>query len=414
MAKHDSVPEPHEVFTPGVPPLGKNNIYVNRTTAERKLKRLTQRRHIPVIWGDYGVGKTSLVRRFFSSESKVGKEIYFGSTAGIELSDVFREILQHLNYKVETKTTETDEVSGSLGVNLRAAKITGGKKSGSATTHELVVTSPTDNTISELASSSGLVIILDEMHRASDSFRAALVDWIKSTRAANSGFALAIVGTTVDIQTLVSFDEGINRHVKELHVESMTDTEARKVVTEGFSKLRMTLPPAVRETLVSAAGGAPSVIQAFCLDAAESAIDNGRQSVSTEDLRYAVDRYLEENEDRLLQKYMAAIETTGPKRPRKRVLHAVADSSQNIVTMEDIAEGVSKALGETIPSTSLSGPLKALKSEDYGSILRDVTRSSSDNRVHNLSSFTDPIMKSFVRLMHNLEENDLTSTGGRS
>lgn len=411
MANRDATPKPHEVFTPGVPPLEKNNIYVNRATAERKLGRLIQRRHIPVIWGDYGVGKTSLVRRFFATEAKAGKEIYFGSTAGVELSDIFREILQHLSYTVETSRVVTNETSKSLGVSLKAAKMSKDRKSGSAATHELVVTSPTDNSISQLASKAELIIILDEMHRASDSLRASLADWIKSTRAANSNFSLAIVGTTADVQSLVSFDEGINRHVKELHVEPMTDTEARKVVTEGFSKLKMTLPPTVRETLVSAAGGAPSVIQAFCLDAAESAIEGGRQSVATEDLRYAVDRYLEENEDRLLQKYMAAIETTGSKRLRKQVLHAVADSSHNIVTMEDIAAGVSRALGEPTPSTSLSGPLRALKSEEYGRILRDVTRSSSDNRVHNLSAFSDPIMKSFVKLMHNLEQNDLAPKG---
>ncbi|WP_434175887.1 ATP-binding protein [Brachybacterium conglomeratum] len=407
MTKRNDTPKPHEVFTPGVPPLGKNNIYVNRASAEQKLRRLTQRRHIPVIWGDYGVGKTSLVKRFFAPQNEAGREIYFGSTAGIELSDIFREILQHLNYTVETTKVTTNETSRSLGVSLRAAKASDSRKTGTATTHELVVSSPTDNSISKLASDAGLVIILDEMHRASDSLRASLADWIKSTRAANSDFALAIVGTTADVQSLVSFDQGINRHVKELHVEPMTDPEARKVVTEGFSKLKMTLPPAVRETLVSAAGGAPSVIQAFCLDAAEAAIEAGRQSLLTDDLRYAVDRYLEENEDRLLQKYMAAIETTGSKRLRTRVLHAVADSTHNIVTMEDIAEGVSKALGEPTPSTSLSGPLRALKSDDYGKILRDVTRSSSDNRVHNLSAFSDPIMKSFVKLMHNLEQNNL-------
>lgn len=407
MAKQPDTPEPHEVFTPGVPPLEKNNVYVNRTSAEKKLNQLTQRKHIPVIWGDYGVGKTSLVRRFFSVQSASGREIYFGSSAGIELPDLFREILQHLNYTVESKVSSSREVGGGLEFNIKATLAKSTAKASRTSVRELVVTSPTDNTISKLASDAGLTIILDEMHRASDSFRAAIADWIKSTRAANNGFNLAIVGTTADVQSLVSFDEGINRHVKELHVEPMNDDEARKVVTEGYEKLRMTISPKLRDKIASAAGGAPSVIQSLCLDAAESAIDSGRHSISEQDLQEAVTRYLEENSDRLLQRYMLAIETTGPKRLRKRILHAVASKAENIVTMEDIVTGVSSALEEPIPPTSLSGPLRSLKSEEYGNILRDVTREASGGRVHNLSAFSDPIMKSFVQLMHNLEQNDL-------
>lgn len=75
--------------------------------------------------------------------------------------------------------------------------------------------------------------------------------------------------------------------------------------------------------------------------------------------------------------------------------------------MEDIRTSVSGALGEDVPSQSLSGPLGALKSPDYGRILQDVERAVSGDRVHNLTTFTDPMMKSFVRFMGNLDKTAL-------
>lgn len=68
---------------------------------------------------------------------------------------------------------------------------------------------------------------------------------------------------------------------------------------------------------------------------------------------------------------------------------------------------VSGALGGDVPSQSLSGPLGALKSPDYNRILHDVERVISGDRVNILTTFTDPMMKSFVRFMGNLDKTAL-------
>lgn len=75
--------------------------------------------------------------------------------------------------------------------------------------------------------------------------------------------------------------------------------------------------------------------------------------------------------------------------------------------MDDIRTWVSANLGEDTPSTALSGPLRALKEPEYGAILQDVERFVGGNRVHNLTAFTDPMMKSFVRFMGNVDNTSL-------
>jgi hypothetical protein len=76
--------------------------------------------------------------------------------------------------------------------------------------------------------------------------------------------------------------------------------------------------------------------------------------------------------------------------------------------MNELMSSVSGYLGEEVPATTLSGPLRELKKKEFGEILRDVARPSNDGvRVHNLSAFKDPRMKAFIRAMNAVEDQGL-------
>lgn len=400
-------PQPHEVFTPGSPPLEKHNVYVTRGIAEQQLRRYVQRRQVPVVWGEYGVGKTSLVQHFFKEEESKGRLVYIPSVAGLSLSDVFRTILEHLDYRVDIEARSAETTSGEGGIDLKVVKIGGKGEISDSVTRQLVVTSPTDSKMNNIIRDAGLTVVLDEMHKASDTLRSALVDWIKATRAMSDGFTLVLVGTSTDAGRLVNLDFGIDRYIKEMPVSLMTPEESRSIVTTGFERLGIRIASDLVERLVQSAAGAPTIVHSLCLDAAESAVSEGRDQVHEDDLRTAVNLYLQEHGGRLADHYYRAIETTGPRRYRKQILRAAANTNADYVTMEEIRTGVSQALGMDVPSTALSGPLRDLKTSEFGRILKDVDREVSGTRIHNLSTFTDPMMKSFVRFMNNLDDTDL-------
>ncbi len=401
-------PETHEVFTPGAPPLEEHNVYVNRDAAEAALRKYVQRHQIPVVWGEYGVGKTSLVKRFFQDVRKDGHLVYVASVSGLTLPDIFRVILEHLSYSVELSSVSTNTVGGEGGVDFGIVKATAKGDITKSVHSELVVSSPTDVGMNNLMRDHGLTVVLDEMHKAGDQLRKSLVDWIKATRADPGGFSLVLVGTSTDAGRLVALDQGIDRYVKEMAVDLMTDSEARYIVDEGFSRLGLRIDPRLRERLVRSAAGAPTIVQALCLDAAESAIERGHErEVLETDVRFAVSAYLNENTGRLYDHYFRAIETTGQRRYRKQILRAVAITTTDYATMDDIRAGVSQSLHEDIPAQSLSGPLRDLKKAEFGSILKDVDREVSGQRIHNLTAFADPMMKSFVRFMNNLDQTGL-------
>jgi len=400
-------PAPHDVFTPGSPPLEEHNIYVSRTAAEHSLRKYIQRRQVPVVWGEYGVGKTTLVQRFFQEKSAKGTVVYIASVSGLTLPDIFRTILEHLEYTVTVESTTTDVVGVDGGFDLRIVKANAKGETANSLRTQLVITSPTDTGINNIIREAGLTVVLDEMHKASGGLQAAIADWIKATRAGASGFQLVLVGTSTDAGRLVALDPGIDRYVKEMPVELMSEAEARYIIDEGFNRLGLTISPDLRGRVITSAAGAPTIIQALCLDSAEEALSADRNHVSEEDLKQAVAAYLKENGGRLADHYYRAIETTGPRRYRKQVLQAVAMAKNDYATMDDIRDGVSRSLDLDVPSTSLSGPLRDLRTAEYASILKDVDREVSGVRIHNLTAFTDPMMKSFVRFMNNLDHTDL-------
>jgi ABC-type lipoprotein export system ATPase subunit len=101
-------PEPHEVFTPGKPPLGEHNVYVTRTGAEADLKKYVQRGQVPVVWGEYGVGKSTLVQKYFATQEAAKKLVYVPSVAGLSLPTIFKAVLEHLEYGVIVESTTSD------------------------------------------------------------------------------------------------------------------------------------------------------------------------------------------------------------------------------------------------------------------------------------------------------------------
>lgn len=403
--------EPGEVFTPNAFPLEHYNVYAAREAAERALEESIPRNQVPVIYGEFGVGKTTLVKRFFRKEEQEGRFIHVLSPAGKNLDDVAKLVLEELSYAVEISREDTREVSAETSVEAGVfgtlkAKLSGGLRGGSTVREELVVTAPTDQGLLKVMAEAGVILAIDEMHKASDGFRLQLAEMLKAASNLGRGYPkVAIVGTTADASELVRQDAGIDRLVREVRVEPMTEDEATFVVTDGMGKLALEVSEELVRSIIRTAAGAPALLQEICLDVAERAIEGGATGITREHLEASIARFLLSSQARLTALYMAAIETTGPRRYRKQILRAMAESPTDFVTMEELTRRVSAYVSAEVPSTALSGPLRELKQLQFGQILRDVPRPSADGtRVYNLNAFRDPRMKAFIRAMNGVEQ----------
>lgn len=402
---------PNDVFTPGQIPIRPTNVYASRGEAEQLFRKSIARGMIPVIYGEYGVGKTSMARHVAREAEAQNRLVNIESVADKTLQDVFSRCLEKLGYAVTTKRVEgsananTHEQSGQAEASagwIRA--IVASRRSQTATAtqqteEQFVVTTPTDSKIIEICDQAGVVLLLDELHRANAEFNADLSKFLKSFgNASCRTFRIVLLGTSSDASRLVASDPGIDRLLQEVHLKAMTPSESEYVITKGMTDLAISVSREVNNRLVRTCVGSPSILQYLALETAEAAFKRDPRSAQMEDVESALLAFVETKEARLNKSYVAAIESVGEVRYRKRVLRAMAECEDEYVTMEMIRTRVSAVLGRDIASTALSGPLRSLKEEQFGSVLSDVERPDGAGRLTNYTTFRDPALKAFIRL----------------
>lgn len=404
--------KPNDVFTPGRLPIRSTNVYAARGEAETLFLKSLERGMIPVVFGEYGVGKTSMARYALRDKDSAGLLVNVESVAGKTLEDVFSRCLEKLGYTVKTKRTDgaahtrTHEQSGQAEVGaggwikaLVASKRSQASGSATQVEEQFVVTSPTDSRIIEICEAAGVALLIDELHRASADFTSDLSKFLKSYGNANcQNFKVVLLGTSSDASKLVTSDPGIDRLIQEVHLKSMTAAEGEYVVSKGMSDLAIQIDRPTTHRIVRTSVGSPSILQYLSLEVAESAFPRSPRACVLADLQNALRAFVETKEARLYRAYLAAVETVGEFKYRKQILRAMAESEDEFVTMEMIRTKVSEYLGADTPSTTLSGPLRQLKEERYGPVLTDVERPDGVGRLTNFTTFKDPALKAFIRL----------------
>jgi hypothetical protein len=409
---------PNDVFVPGRFPIEKNNVYADRGKPQQDFQQAFSRGFVPLVFGSYGVGKSSLARHCVKAKDTQRKVVYIESIYGKSMADVFSRILEHIGYEVTLETisnterestSETNaEISGGFLIGLTAkiaGKLARRTKKALGSKRQLAVQSPTDSRILDLCEENELILILDEMHRATESFRADFSAFLKAYANRNhKKFKIAVSGTEKDASKLVIRDPGIDRLLLEVPLDPISPKESAEILVTGMNKLDLIVPENIGSYIISACVGSPFILQYVCLEISDKCYEEKRNSVSKDHFNYALSNYAKTKAQRMINSYKTAIETTGERRYRKQILHAMAHIDDDYVTMDQLVASVSKQLSTEIPSTALSGPLRDLKSPEYGSVLSDVDAPGGVLRAYNYSSFSDPAMKSVIRLIEHINQ----------
>lgn len=404
---------PSDVFVPGKFPIKESNVYADRGTPQSDTRVALTRGFVPLVFGGYGVGKSSMVMRVAQDFTGNHTIVYIENVFGKSLSSIFERILEEIGYEViSSRSSRNDsssaaqvgaEVSGSafwvLTAKLKSA-LTNTRSEGESVEHELVVKSPTESKMLDLCEEHHILLVVDELHRADKAFSEQFSAFLKAYANRNcSKFKIALLGTENEASRLVINDPGTDRLIEEVALQTLSDKEADEIIKTGFGRLDLTIETEVTQSLKALSVGSPFVLQFLCLEVAEACWRRSNTCPTADDVENALKTYARRKAQRLIREYRAAIETVGDKRYRKQILSVMANSEDEYVTMEYLVDEVSSKLGESIPSTALSGPLRALKTDKFGRILRDVENPAGGGRLANYSGFTDPAMKSVIRMI---------------
>lgn len=278
----------HLSFTPSAP-IKSHDLFAGRIKqVNRVINTIFQSGQHAILFGERGIGKTSLANTLFDTLVLGGKANYkfarINCSEQMDYEDIWRTIFRQ--FEVETKdgiTTLDDSLIGNPPhpENVRE--------------------------VFQLVGSESIVVI-DEMDRiADDSTQIAIADTIKTLSDNAIGTTLILVGVADTVDELIANHQSINRALVQVHMQPMSKAELLEIVDKGMSRCEMTVDPAVKERLADYAQGLPSYTHLLAKEAALHAISSERTHIYKEDLKDAIEEAVNSQLESNLTAYNTAV-----------------------------------------------------------------------------------------------------------
>lgn len=241
-----------------------------------------------VVFGDRGIGKTSLLHvlailakdaRYLVRYASCSESSTFDSLFRAVARDV--PLLYHAGYDPSSLEVERDR---SLGDILGEDPVTPASLS-----EELVKLTGTK-----------LLIILDEFDRSPEQgFRDKVAELIKSLSDRSARVQLVIGGVALNLSELVAHVPSIRRNVLGIAVAGMAPDELGQIIAKGETIGNFSFENATRDLLIEMSNGSPYLANLLGQYSARTALENDRRVISSQDLRVAVELVLDDMHSRL-------------------------------------------------------------------------------------------------------------------
>lgn len=389
-------------FSPGAP-IDEYALFAGRHSQVREIMEAITRRgqHI-IIFGERGVGKTSLanilseVLGHAELKSIEAGRINCDSTDNFSMiwRKVFREIpidIKTINIgfaREETKTTTSLDTFLSDKVAPEDIRYILGR-----------IKSPT-------------IIIIDEIDRVRNRHTTSLLaDTIKTLSDHSVNTTLVLVGVADSVDQLIAEHRSIERSLVQVRMPRMSHNELLELIDKGFSKAGMTIDGRIRQQIAFLSRGLPHFTHLLGLEAATNAAWNNRTNVVEADLMAAIHKAVEKAHQSILSAYHKATSSSRAENLYGSVLLACAlaeTDSLGYYAAADLREPMSTILGKQCEVGVFSRHLNDFCEPLRGPILE---RAGSKHRFR--FRFINPMMQPFL-LLKGLADKKITTASIRA
>ncbi|MEK6637135.1 MAG: ATP-binding protein [Pseudomonadota bacterium] len=276
------------VFTPAQPVTDRRMFAGRLKVLSRLIEIIEDRLSHVVIFGERGIGKTSLLH-ILSDLAEESRYVVLHGTcgAGSRFDEMFRRLLESipLLYLKNISPTGPEVESG--------ATFASQLPSGAFDAREL------SDLLAQIAGIR-VLIILDEYDRLeNEQFRQYTAELIKNLSDRAAPVQLVIAGVSSNLHELIGYIPSIRRNVIGLPLPHLTSEETEALVALGNSAAGVTFGTDSVAMIHSLANGSPYVTRLICHHASGIALDGGRTNVVIDDIIASLDRMVEEAEGRL-------------------------------------------------------------------------------------------------------------------
>jgi Cdc6-like AAA superfamily ATPase len=384
MNKFERIALANGVFTPGYPVQQKDLFSGRAQQLDRTIESIAAPGRHPVIFGQRGVGKTSLANILGQVLQKLT-----AVKVSCDSSDTFSSIWNRVFY-----TASVSFKQQALG--FTAVEATKTVTLADALGHDPTTTKPAE--IADLLRRIGnyCVVILDEFDKVTDpQAKAAFADLIKIASDTAPGTTIVLVGVAENIHELIGEHPSIDRNLVQIELPLMSDNEIRAIVETGFAKLGLTAEPAVFAQVPVLAGGFPHYAHLLGLCSAKAAAENDTTLITASLFDIACNIAVEDAIEKYRDAYSKATATTQPNR-YPQILTACGyarTDARGVFRATDVVDAIAEVFNETVSIQGVVPALGKFLKAHRGSVLTAVSVGGRQ-----CYRFKDPMMRPFCRL----------------
>jgi hypothetical protein len=373
------------VFSPTAPILSRDLFFGRIPQLEKVLEAIDERGQHVVLFGDRGVGKTSLANIIATPTSD-----FLTSMVTCNRTESFRDIWAKLFKRISFVQTQSG-----LGFNAVSRKDVLQMDLFLPETGE-IDSSDILNVMEKI--NNKMVLIFDEYDSiTSDNTKARLADTIKALSDNCPYVTLVIVGIADSVSDLVGVHPSVERCIKQVRLPRMSDDELGKIIDGGLIKLDMKIDPEIRQSIIEMSNGFPHYTHLLSKYSAKTAIQYGpTQKINRSHLDHAIAEAIDNANESLRQDFQKAVLTTKKEALYESVLSACAlvelDEYGSFRAM-DLGKPLTHILGRAVGLTSYIYCLGKFCQNERGEVIQKIG-SGKNHRYR----FKNPLLRAFVRL----------------
>ena len=375
------------VFTPGAP-ISERALFSGRISQiSTIINIISQTGYHAVLYGERGVGKTSLSNVLASFIQRVEKSFHL-PRVNCDARDSFTTLWMKL-FKDLTLTEKRDGLgfaSGDVEINTSIVE----------SLPDTLTPDDVRRVLHNLSKSMNFVPIFDEFDRIESQETCTLMaDLIKALSDYSVEATIIIIGVADSVDELIKEHHSIERALVQIPMPRMSSVEVHAIINNGISQLDMTIKERDRDIIVQLSQGLPHITHLVALHAARSAISRESSSIIQDDVKKGVSISLKNWQHSIKVQYHNATMSPQPGNIYRQVVLACA-FAQNDEFGYFSASNVRDSLRPITPERSYDIPnfarhLKQLSGPERGDLL---SRTGKKGRLR--YRFNSPLMRPYI------------------
>ncbi len=381
--------EAGRVFSPAAP-IDEKDLFAGRIKQLRRvIDVVNQRGQHAIIFGERGVGKTSLANVISSYLSSIPTFPILAPHVNCDGTDDFtrlwKKILSQIELSSQAKQAGFISVAKIATTNL------------SDTLPAKVTPEDIRKALTAVSQYAMLIVIIDEFDRLQGAhIQRVFADTIKSLSDNSVKATIVLVGVADAVSDLIKEHQSVERALVQIRMQRMSTEELREIINKGLGRLGMTIDEDAIKHISLISQGLPHYTHLLGLYASREAIDQNTKTISMSHVQIAVKNALEGAQQTIRTAYHKA--TTSPRRDNlyADVLLACALAKTDDLgyfAAADVRTPLTKIKKRKFDIPSFSRHLNDFSEEKRGPILK---KFGSKHKYR--FRFINPLMQPFVTM----------------